>query len=108
MELSQQTILTVWGVSLLLLLVVGVVVAVLLELIRRTADQIHAGAARIWTQGKLVANNTIQIPLFLGRALRHVERIGREAPAIASASAAIEKHAENCPGCPHCALGAKE
>lgn len=107
-SLSRETIVATWGVSLILLAVVGVAVAVLLELIRRTAAQIHAGAAQIWTQGKLVANNTIQIPIFLGRTLRHVERIGREAPLIAGAAAAIEQHAQTCPGCPHCVLGEKE
>ncbi len=108
MEPTRETILLVWGVSLALLLVVAVVVAVLLELVRRTAGDIHGGAAAIWTQGKLVANNTIQIPMLLGRVLRQVERIGAEVAVIGGATTAIRTHAESCPGCPHCALGGKE
>jgi len=101
---SESTILLIWWSSLAILLVVTVVVAVLLTLIRNTAVGILGGASSIWTQGKLVANNTIQIPLQLQVTLRAVKRIRQTAGQIAGATAAIQRHAENCPGCPHCAL----
>ena len=84
---------------------VAIVVAVLLEAIRRTAVQIRGGAGAIWTQGKLVANNTIQIPMLLGRTTRVVGKIGRLVGIIDGATAAIETHASGCPGCPQCVLG---
>ncbi|MEK0750833.1 hypothetical protein OSH65_25800, partial [Mycobacterium ulcerans] len=61
----ENTVLIIWGVSLVIGLVVIGVVAFLLHQIRNTARQIETVAGDIWTEGKLVANNTIQIPLFL-------------------------------------------
>ena len=94
----------VWWVSLGIGAVVLVVVAVLLTMIRRTALEILDGASQIWTQGKLVANNTIQIPLFLSTTNDVVEQIKSEAVAILGATNAIEQHATGCPGCPECVL----
>lgn len=103
--LTQSTILTVWWGSVAVFAVVIVAVAVLLELIRRTAAAIEGGASAIWTHGQLVANNTIQIPLLLSITGRAVKKIGVVAGQIAGATSAIQGHAESCPGCPHCALG---
>lgn len=103
--LSTSTVLTVWWGSLAVLAVVTVVVAILLTVIRNTARRIDAGAAAIWTQGKLVANNTIQIPLLTQITLRAARRIRSVATEIAGATGAIERHAKTCPGCPHCVLG---
>ena len=103
--LSPSTILIVWWSSLALLAVVILVVATLLTVIRNTAAGIRGGAAAIWTQGKLVANNTIQIPLLMQITLRAVGRIRAAAGQIAGATGAIQRHAETCPGCPHCVLG---
>jgi len=103
--LSASTVQTVWWGSIAIFAVVIVVVAVLLVLIRSTARQILDGAAAIWTQGKLVANNTIQIPLLLAGTLRGVRKIRGVAGQIAGATGAIQGHAESCPGCPHCILG---
>ena len=100
--LSTSTILTVWWTSLAVLAVVTVVVAVLLAVIRNTAAAIDGGAAAIWTQGKLVANNTIQIPLMMQITLRVVGRIRTVSGEIAGATGAIQRHAESCPGCPQC------
>ncbi len=103
--LSASTIQTVWWGSIGVFAVVVLAVGVLLALIRATARQILGGAAAIWTQGKLVANNTIQIPLLLTGTLREVRKINRVAGQIAGATASIQRHAESCPGCPHCLLG---
>ncbi len=108
MSSLQDTIVMIWGTSLLLVLVVALVVAWLLLQIRGTAGQILEGASAIWTQGKLVANNTIQIPLLLGRVVRQVSGITEEVRGIGGATQQIESHAEACPGCPACVLGAGE
>ncbi len=104
-EVSQGAVLTVWWVSIIIALVVAVVVAVLLEMVRRTALQILDGASQIWTQGQLVANNTIQIPLFLKVTNQVVAQILTTAKEIVGAADAIEQHADGCPGCPQCVLG---
>lgn len=104
-EVSQGAVLTVWWISLGLALVVAIVVAILLEMVRRTARSILNGASAIWTQGKLVANNTIQIPLFLTVTNTVVGQILSTAAQIAGAANAIEQHADGCPGCPECVLG---
>jgi len=93
-----------WIISLALGLVVIGVVAFLLNLIKKTAADIDKTAAKIWTQGKLTANNTIQIPLFLLKTNRVVSRIYQSALNIAGGAAAIQQHAEGCPGCPECIL----
>lgn len=54
-----------WGLTLGLGLVVIGVVVVLLTAITRTAERIEAGAAEIWRVGKLIANNTVHIPLLV-------------------------------------------
>lgn len=94
----------VWGGSLIIGLVVISVVAFLLNLTKNTAAKIDAVAAQIWTQGKLVANNTIQIPLFLSTTNRVVSKIYDSAVNIIKGAAAIQQHAEGCPGCPNCVL----
>ncbi|MFQ5651236.1 MAG: hypothetical protein ACE5IY_14960 [bacterium] len=101
---SEGAQLIVWWASLGIGAVVLGVVAVLLTMIRRTAAQILDGASQIWTQGKLVANNTIQIPILLSTTNRVVEQIRTEAVEILGAANAIEQHAKGCPGCPECVL----
>ena len=105
LAVTESAALTVWGVSLVIGVVVIVVVGVLLHLVRRTAEQIDAGAAAIWIQGKLVANNTIQIPLFLTTTNQVAARILSTAVDIVGGAKAIEEHADGCPGCPACVLG---
>lgn len=95
---------TIWIISLVIGLVVIGVVAFLLHLIKRTAQQIDDAAAEIWTQGKLTANNTIQIPLFLSTTNQVVDKIYSSAGNIVKGAAAIQQHAEGCPGCPDCIL----
>jgi len=73
-------------------------------MIRRTAAQILDGAGHIWTHGKLVANNTIQIPTFLKTTNRVAGQILATATQIVGATEAIEQHATGCPGCPACVL----
>ncbi len=88
---------TVWWVSLGIGLVVILVVAVLLTLILRTAWRIDGAVSAIWTVGQRIANNTIHIPL-LNHTNRVVDDILDRAAGIDEATAAIEKHALDCPG----------
>jgi hypothetical protein len=94
----------IWILSLVLAIVVTVVVTKLLQMIRGTAAQILDGASQIWTHGQLVANNTIQIPIFLKTTNRVAGEILATAGDIVSAANAIEQHAKGCPGCPACVL----
>ena len=100
----MDAITIVWRVSLIIGLVVIGVVAILLGLIKNTAAKIDVAAGEIWTQGKLTANNTIQIPLFLSTTNRGVAKIYDSAVNIVGGAKAIQQHAEGCPGCPNCIL----
>jgi hypothetical protein len=102
-----MTGIVVWVISLLVLVVVAAVVAVLLERVRGTAVAILGGAGLIWTHGKLVARDTVQIAIFLKTTNEVVEQILETAKQIVGATGAIEQHAEGCPGCPQCVLGGK-
>lgn len=97
-----------WIISLTIGLVVIGVVAFLLHLTKSTAKKIDAAAAVIWTEGKLTANNTIHIPLFLSKTNQVVLNIYNSAVNIAEASKAITQHIEGCPGCPACILKPSE
>jgi hypothetical protein len=104
--MTAPAALTVWGVSLALGVVVLVVVAALLELVLRSARRIEGVVGDIWTAGQGVANNTIHIAL-LHRTNLTVERILGAAGGVLAAVTAIRDHAQSCPRCPTCALGAQ-
>ncbi len=87
---SDATVVGWWLVALALGVLVLVVVAVLLEMIVRTAKKIHRLVSDIWTSGTHIAANTVTIALlqrtnYLARAL--LESAGR----IAAASSRIQK-----------------
>ena len=103
-NVSEEAILRVWIISLVLGLVVTIVVAILLIQIRNTARKILEGVHKIWTEGKLVANNTIQIPIYLTVTNQVVSKIYDTAVKIIGGADAIRQHASNCPGCPACVL----
>lgn len=107
-NVSQEAIEKVWIISLVLGFVVTIVVAILLILIRNTARKILSGVHKIWTEGKLVANNTIQIPIYLTVTNQVVSKIYDTAVKIVGGAAAIEQHASICPGCPACVLNQKK
>jgi len=104
MEYSQEAIVTVWGGSLIIGVVVIVVVAILLRLILKTALKIESAAGEIWIQGKMVANNTIHIPIFLATTNRVAGEILANAQQIYKGAKIVETHIEGCPGCPACIL----
>ena len=104
MKYSIEAVSMVWGVSLVIALVVIVVVALLLHLIKKTARDIEGGASAIWTQGKLVANNTIHIPTLLGTTSAVGDQILSNAVEILGGIQKVESHIGGCPGCPECVL----
>ncbi len=104
MEYSNEAIVFVWGVTLVVGAVVIIVVAILLNLIKNTAKKIDAAAGTIWTEGKLVANNTIHIPLFLGTTNKAAGEILKTAVNILEGAKTVETHIKGCPGCPQCVL----
>ena len=107
-NVSEDAITKVWIICLVLGLVVTIVVAILLIMVRNTARKILGGVQKIWTEGKLVANNTIQIPIYLTVTNQVVTKIYDTAVKIIGGAAAIEQHANNCPGCPACVLEHKK
>lgn len=100
---TSETVSTIWWGSLAIFAVVIIVVALLLTLIVRCAERILQGASAIWTQGQLVANNTIQIPILFGLTARTLQRIRQAAVDVVGATERIQAHAEACPRCPDCA-----
>ena len=93
----------VWWVSLALGLVVSLVVTLLLWLIQSTAVIINQTVSRIWDVGQRVATNTVHIPtLYKTNAV--AGEILATALNINAGAAAIEAHANGCPGCPQCML----
>lgn len=103
---SAETIRAVWTWSLVVFVVVLVVVAALLTLILRAARDIGGGVATIWNVGQRIANNTVQLSM-LAKTNAAVSQILESAAGVAGATAAIQAHAEQCPGCPRCVLGAE-
>ena len=102
-QAPEQAAQFVWWVSLALGLVVSAVVTLLLWLIQRGAATIDGRVARIWDVGQRVANNTVHIPA-LYKTNEVAGQILATALRIDAGAAAIESHANGCPGCPHCML----
>ncbi len=88
----METIVKYWRFSLAAGLAVIAVVAVLLETIARTAESIQDGTAKIWEVGKLIANNTVHVPLLV-RVNQHVAAISGAADEIAEATGRIQQAA---------------
>jgi hypothetical protein len=103
-EISPDTIRTVWTVSLVIYAAVVAVVALLLTLILKAAQNVRAGVSGIWTVGQQVANNTIHIAL-LDTTTHVAGEILGCAKGIIAGTAALKDHAERCPGCPACVQG---
>ena len=103
MDTPEHAMQVVWWTSLALGLVVSLVVALLLWLILNTATTIKAVVSSIWDVGQRVATNTVHIP-----ALYKTNEVAGDILATAlkinAGAAAIETHANGCPGCPHCML----
>lgn len=79
-----------WGLSLAAGAAVLAVVAVLLDTLTRTVEQIEATAGEIWQAGTRIAGNTVHVPL-LGRINQIVGGILEAADGVAAAAARIER-----------------
>lgn len=99
----DQAVQFVWWASLVLGVVVSGVVALLLWLIHRAAANIKGLVSGIWDAGQRAANNTVHIPALI-KTNEVAGRILATAGRIDAATAAIERHANGCPGCPQCVL----
>ncbi len=86
----DKPVIRYWRLSLALGATVIAAVAVLLGIVERAADQIEGGTAEIWRVGKLIANNTVHIPLLV-RTNQIVGEISETADGIAGATARIER-----------------
>ncbi len=86
----SETVARYWRISLGLGLAVVGAVGLLLEVLARTASQIEAGAAEIWRVGKLIANNTVHVPLLV-RTNQIVAEILPAADRIARATERVEQ-----------------
>lgn len=103
-EVSIETIQRMWTITLVVYGVVLGVVAVLLALVLGAARAVLARVAAIWTAGQQVANNTIHIAL-LDTTVHVAGEILASAGGVVAGTAALNAHAERCPGCPACVLG---
>ena len=103
-EPTTETIQTIWIITLGVFFVVLIVVAILLTLILRTAQDITGGVAAIWNVGQRIANNTIHIAL-LKKTNIVAGKILASAVGIVHATAAVQEHAKDCPMCPKCVIG---
>jgi hypothetical protein len=102
-EVNADTIQRMWILTLVVYGVVLVVVAVLLTLILRAAQEVRSAVSAIWTGGQQIANNTIHIALL--DTTNHIAAdILTSAKGIIAATASMQAHAARCPGCPACVL----
>ncbi len=62
---SAHTVVRYWRISLGIGLVVIGAVALLLSTLATIVARIETGAAEIWRVGKLIANNTVHVPLLI-------------------------------------------
>ena len=88
----SDTDLVLWWLALGLAWAVVLVVAILLELITRTAHRIHQAVSDIWTGGTHIAQNTVTLALLqrtnhlAGELLQSAGRIAAAAGRIRAAS----------------------
>ncbi len=88
----QNVVIRYWWISLGIGLTVIGAVAVLLSALATTVAKIEAGAAEIWRVGKLIANNTVHVPLLV-RTNQIVADILPAADGIARATERIQRAA---------------
>ncbi len=87
---SQRTVVRYWRISLGIGLVVIGAVALLLSTLATIVTRIEIGAAEIWRVGKLIANNTVHVPLLI-RTNQVIGQILPGADGIAEATGRIQR-----------------
>ncbi len=90
LQVTPQMIGRYWRISLVGGVVILGAVATLLRVLTSTAEQIQAGTDQIWTTGKLIARNTVHIPLLI-RTNQVAGEILEAADGIAAATGRIGK-----------------
>lgn len=92
---------TLWWIAVAVGFVVVIVAVGLLHNILAVASNIDANVGEIWTVGKRIANNTVELWL-LGRVNALVEEIRGLALRINEVAGSIAAHATQCRHCPAC------
>src|SRR5215472_19239805 len=92
---------TLWWIPVAVAFVVCIVAVGLLQNILVVARNIDANVHTIWTVGKQIANNTVELWL-LGKTVGLVKDIRVAAPQINDTAQAIARHAQECTHCPAC------
>jgi hypothetical protein len=73
---------TAWWITLAIGLVVALVVWALLEILRRTVNDVERGVMEVWTMGKRVAQNTATthtLPVTKARGVELLEELQQHA-----------------------------
>lgn len=94
---SDSTFAQYWSITLAVGAVVVGVVGFLLNILARTAAQIDDGTAEVWRVGKLIANNTVHVPLLV-RTNQLAGEILKSSEGIAGATTRIGKAVNATPG----------
>ena len=94
-------IFTLWWIPVAVAFVVCIVAVGLLQNILVVARNIDANVHTIWTVGKQIANNTVELWL-LGKTVGLVKDIRVAAPQINEVAQSIANHASQCHHCPAC------
>ena len=101
MVANDILIFTLWWIPVAVAFVVCIVAVGLLQNILVVARNIDANVHTIWTVGKQIANNTVELWL-LGKTVSLVKDIRVVAPQINDVAQRIANHASGCHHCPAC------
>ena len=105
LAVSDVEVFTMWWISVGVVFVVCIVATGLLQNILVVARNIDTNVHEIWTVGKRIANNTVELWL-LNRVVSIVKDIRDSAYRINDVAATIAGHAGQCRHCPACAAPA--
>lgn len=94
-------IFTLWWIPVAVAFVVCIVAVGLLQNILVVARNIDSNVHTIWTVGKQIANNTVELWL-LSKTVGLVKDIRVAAPQINDVAQRIAQHAQECQHCPAC------
>lgn len=101
MVANDILIFTLWWIPVAVAFVVCIVAVGLLQNILVVARNIDANVHTIWTVGKQIANNTVELWL-LGKTVSLVKDIRLATPQIDAVAQSIAQHASECQHCPAC------
>lgn len=102
LAVSDVEVFALWWITVGVLFVVCIVATGLLQNILVVVRNIDVNVNEIWTVGKRIANNTVELWM-LGRVNSIVADIRAVAFRINDTASAIATHAAQCRHCPSCA-----